>query len=206
MSKQNTRFNWNRSLKRNERLKRKHIDNFIGQYGIDIKFFPKTLNDLDKLFGEDPTSSLDSVYDLTVYFDNVDSFNLGNEAFGLGGFTSTYTWSLYIEQQRFTNETEINEPLIGDIVFIPTINKWFEITYVNPRSEFFTHGKLYVYKMEIKEWQYSGEDINVSDDEITLPDDSNYVEPDNDVIDQQEKEEAIIEDFDLLMDEECDDE
>ena len=205
MTKANPKFNWNSNLMRNERLLRKHIDEFINQHGIDIKFLPRTFNDLDKLFGEDPTSSFDSAFDLTMYSENIDSFNIGEEMFGLGGFTSTFTWSLYIEQYRFTDETEINEPLEGDIIYIPILNKWFEIAHVNPRAEFYTHGELYVYKIDIRQWEYSAESINVTDDEIIKPEDSNYIEPDNDVIDDVEKEENIIEDFNLLIDEECED-
>ena len=204
MSKQNSKFNWNTNIIRNERLLRKHIDGFINQYGIDIKFLPRSFNDLDKIFGEDPTSSFETSFDLTVYPENIDSFNLGDEMFSLGGFTSTFTWTLYIEQHRFTDETQITEPLEGDIIYIPILSKWFEISHVNPRSEFFTHGKLYVYKIDIKEWEYSAESITVVDDEIVKPEDSNYVEPDNDIIDDQEKEDNLIEDFNLLIDEECD--
>lgn len=53
-------------------------------YGLDIKYLPRTLRDVDPLLGEDPTSTFDDAVDLEVYIKNVQGFE------GEGDFLSKF--------------------------------------------------------------------------------------------------------------------
>ena len=53
-------------------------------YGLDIKYLPRTLRNVDPLLGEDPTSTFDDAVDIEVYIKNVQGFE------GEGDFLSKF--------------------------------------------------------------------------------------------------------------------
>jgi hypothetical protein len=53
-------------------------------YGLDVKYLPRTLRNVDPLLGEDPTSTFDDAVDLEVYIKNVQGFE------GEGDFLSKF--------------------------------------------------------------------------------------------------------------------
>lgn len=53
-------------------------------YGLDIKYLPRTLRNVDPLLGEDPTSTFDDAVDIEVYVKNVQGFE------GEGDFLSKF--------------------------------------------------------------------------------------------------------------------
>jgi hypothetical protein len=53
-------------------------------YGLDIKYLPRTLRNVDPLLGEDPTSTFDDAIDIEVYVKNVQGFE------GEGDFLSKF--------------------------------------------------------------------------------------------------------------------
>ena len=53
-------------------------------YGLDVKYLPRTLRNVDPLLGEDPTSTFDDAVDIEVYVKNVHGFE------GEGDFLSKF--------------------------------------------------------------------------------------------------------------------
>ena len=53
-------------------------------YGLDVKYLPRTLRNVDPLLGEDPTSTFDDAIDIEVYIKNVQGFE------GEGDFLSKF--------------------------------------------------------------------------------------------------------------------
>jgi len=53
-------------------------------YGLDVKYLPRTLQNVDPLLGEDPTSTFDDAVDIEVYIKNVQGFE------GEGDFLSKF--------------------------------------------------------------------------------------------------------------------
>ena len=53
-------------------------------YGLDVKYLPRTLQNVDPLLGEDPTSTFDDAIDIEVYIKNVQGFE------GEGDFLSKF--------------------------------------------------------------------------------------------------------------------
>jgi hypothetical protein len=53
-------------------------------YGLDVKYLPRTLRNVDPLLGEDPTSTFDDAVDIEVYIKNVQGFE------GEGDFLSKF--------------------------------------------------------------------------------------------------------------------
>ena len=49
-------------------------------FGHEVSYLPRTLNNVDNIFGEDPTSTFESAYPVEMYIKNTDGFE-GEGAF-----------------------------------------------------------------------------------------------------------------------------
>lgn len=133
-------------------------------YGIDVFLCPRTVNDKDEIYGEDPTTSYESSYPIEMYIRNIDGYE------GDGVFLSRFgveirdqiTLSVAIrtyrtEVGRFNNTTRPKE---GDLVWFtlnPERPQLFQIKYVNDRSMFYQLGTLQLYDITCELFEYSGE-------------------------------------------------
>lgn len=185
-------------------FRRSLIDETIERYGIKCFYLPRTTNNLDRIFGDDPTSTFESAYELTMLPENPEFFNSGDQMNSSFGFMSNFTYSLYIEMRRFSNMTEMDEPVEDDLLYIEIFDKWFKIKKSNNKEQFYYQGKLYVYKIEIEELKYSHEPISTNepgvDDNLPVSDDE--VNSDSDAIDNNDLEDNIIEEFQNYLNEE----
>ena len=51
-------------------------------------------------------------------------------------------------------------PNEGDIIYMPLMNSFFEIQFVQDQEPFFQLGQLPVYKLVCTRWEYSSEELN----------------------------------------------
>ena len=51
-------------------------------------------------------------------------------------------------------------PNEGDVIYLPLMNSFFEITFVEDQEPFFQLGNLPVYKLRVTRFEYSNEEIN----------------------------------------------
>jgi len=169
-------------------------------YGIDVKYLPRTQENLNKFFGEDQSTKFENAYEMVVIPEGLSSYNEGSDLLGKFGFSSNYTITLFIEKERFVEETNnaLTRPRIGDLIWIPTFNCFFEITYANDREEFYHLGKTYVFKMEVSQWRYSHEEISTGDPDVddNTPTETISTDRDNEIIDDLDITDAISRDYD----------
>jgi hypothetical protein len=57
-------------------------------------------------------------------------------------------------------------PNEGDIIYMPLMNSFFEIQFVEDQQPFFQLGQLPVYKLKVTRWEYSNERLDTGIDEI----------------------------------------
>lgn len=139
-------------------------------YGEDMYYVPRTLNSLDKIYGEDDTTSYDSAVLVEMYIKSVDGFE------GDGSFMSKFGLEIRdqvtftIAKRVFEEEVDIQDILIrpreGDLIFFPLNKKLFQIKYVNNKPIFYPLGALQVYDMNCELFEYSGEVFNTGIPEI----------------------------------------
>ena len=136
-------------------------------YGIDVFLCPRTVNDKDEIYGEDPTSSYESNYPIEMYIRNIDGYE------GDGVFLSRFgveirdqvTFSVAI--RTFNTEvgqfTGASRPKEGDLIWMP-LNpqrpQLLQIKYVNDRSLFYQLGTLQLYDITCEVFEYSGERLS----------------------------------------------
>jgi len=136
----------------------------IKQYGIDVHYLPKTINNLDKIYGEDAISSYDSNYMIDMYVKNVEGFG------GQGDFLSKFNlqirdqMTLTVARRTFEEEVgqyeQITRPREGDLIFFPLNNKIFEITFIEHEPVFYQLGALQMYDIVCELFEYNNERFN----------------------------------------------
>jgi hypothetical protein len=168
----------------------------MGIYGMDVYYLPRTTRDpdgVDMLYGEDTLKQFVSAHPIEVYLENVTGMD------GEGDFVSKFGLeirdevTLLVSRRRFkysVGSTNFNRPRIGDIVatennaptrpregdliYIPLLRNFFEITFVeheNDQAMFYTLGRgrggnVYVYAMKLKQFVFSDEVITTGKQEI----------------------------------------
>jgi len=204
MSKQNMRLHFYDDLVADrKKVHRTQNDEICGIYGHDCKYLSATRENIDKLMGEDNTESFEQAYDIVVIIEGLENFNTGEDMYAKFGFVQTFSSTLYIDMERFTNMTSLSAPAIGDVIYIPFFSKWFKITYVNSREQFYVDEQSYIFKMEVKQWEYSHETIDTGDDEVddNKPSTTGQTDADADAVEEYATQNSLITGFsDLLED------
>lgn len=127
-------------------------------------YVPRTLNNKDKIYGEDDITTFDSATLVEFYIKNVDGFG------GDGNFMSKFGLEIrdqvtfVIAKRVFEEEVDQNgtfgRPREGDLVYFPLNRKLFQITYVDNKPIYYPLGALQTYELTCELFEYSGEQFN----------------------------------------------
>lgn len=133
-------------------------------YGQDMYYVPRTLNNKDKIYGEDDISTYNSATLVEFYIKNVEGFG------GDGNFMSKFGLEIrdqvtfVIAKRVFEEEVDQNGALIrpreGDLVYFPLNRKLFQIKYVDNKPIYYPLGALQTYELTCELFEYSGEQFN----------------------------------------------
>jgi len=161
--------------------KRLHEDIIIESlkiFGQDIYYLPRTLVNRDLVLGEDTTSRFDDSYLLEMYFETNEGFAGENEIINKFGLEIRDDTTLVLSKRRFEEHvankatlTASGRPNEGDVVFVPLLNSYFEIQFVEDQEPFYQLGNLPVYKLKVTRWEYSSEEINTGNEVLDQTED-----------------------------------
>ena len=137
----------------------------IKAMGHDFIYIPRTLVNVDELFGEDTLSKFDDGYELEMYIQNTDGFEGEGDILTKFGLEIRDRMTLVLSKRRFEHvvgihEGEITKPREGDLVYFPLSKTLFEINFVEHENPFYQLGKLYTYVLTCEVFTYSQEDID----------------------------------------------
>jgi hypothetical protein len=143
----------------------------IKAMGHNFVYIPRTLVDVDDLFGEDLISKFDDAYELEMYIQNVDGFEGEGDILSKFGLEIRDRMTLVVSKRRFektvaTYESKIKRPREGDLIYFPFSKTLFEITFVEHENPFYQLGKLYTYVLNCEVFTYSQEDIDTGISDI----------------------------------------
>ena len=164
------------------------------QYGMDVFYLPRSSadpNGPDTLYGEDPLKQYKVAFPIEVYLENVTGMDGEQDFISKFGLEVRDEITLLISRRRFkyasgaTNyniprlgdlviNTGPNRPKEGDLIYIPLMQNFFEITFVeheNDQAMFYTLGRgrggnVYVYALKLKQFVLSDELIQTGHTEI----------------------------------------
>jgi hypothetical protein len=140
-------------------------------FGQDVYYLPRTLVAEDTLLGEDTLSKFDDAYMIEMYFENTDGFAGDKEIMSQFGLENQEEAVFIVSQRRFEDlivpDSNIGtRPNEGDLIYFPLVSKIFEISFVDHDEPFYQIGNLPVYKLSVRTFQYSSEDIDTGVTEI----------------------------------------
>lgn len=141
-------------------------------YGHDIYYVPRRMDNIDEIYGTDPTAYFNTAYMVEMYINSVDGFTGdGNflSKFGLeirDQVTFTVAQRVFNEEVDVYESTTLHRPREGDLIFFPLNNKCFQIKYVNNKPYFYQLGALQTYELVCELFEYSGEKFNTGIEEI----------------------------------------
>jgi hypothetical protein len=144
-------------------------------YGMDCYYLPRTSRDqVDYLFGEDTLKQYISAYPIELYLENVTGMDGEGDFISKFGLEIRDEVQLLVSRRRFAATIPQTRPNEGDLIYVPLVQNFFEITFVeheNDQAMFYTLGRgrggnVYVYALKLKQLVFSNEIIQVGISEI----------------------------------------
>lgn len=135
-------------------------------HGIDVYYLPRTLVNLDQLFGDDSLSSFNSSNLIEMYIENVNGFEGQGDLLSKFGLEVRDSATLVVSKSRFQKQIGNIRPLEGDIIYFPISKGLFEVKFVEHEAPFYQLGKNYVFKLSCELFQYNQETISTGESEI----------------------------------------
>jgi hypothetical protein len=144
------------------------IDNLVVEsikmHGLDVYYLPRSIENKDEIYGEDPVSRYESSYLIEMYIKDI----LGFE--GEGDFLSRFNLQIR-DQITFTVANRpfdaevgaaagITRPREGDLIYFPLNEKVFQIKFVEHEAVFYQLGSLQMYDLVCDLFEYSNEVFN----------------------------------------------
>jgi hypothetical protein len=135
-------------------------------YGNLVYYLPRTLVNKDIILGEDVASRFKVALPIEMYFETTEGFLGQQEIINKFGLEIREDTTFMVSKRRFQDLVSSKANLIaegrpneGDILYMPLMNSFFEILFVEDQQPFFQLGNLPVYKLKVTRWEYSSEQL-----------------------------------------------
>jgi len=145
-------------------------------YSMDVYYLPRESRDrIDKLMGEDQLKTFDKAFIIEMYVENVMGMEGQGDLISRFGLEIRDEITLLVSRRRFNfTIPSLIRPREGDIIYVPLMQNFFEITFVeheNNQAMYYTLGRgrggnVYVYALRMKQFVFSNEKIQVGVDEV----------------------------------------
>ena len=142
-------------------------------YGHDVFYLPRTLVNKDQLFGEDALSKFSDSYMIEMYMDTVEGYEGEKEIITRFGLEIRDETTFTVSRRRWLDLVSFDANLItsvrpneGDWIYMPTVQRLFEISFVDVDDPFFQIDNLPVYKLYARTVEYSDERLDTGIDAI----------------------------------------
>jgi len=143
-----------------------------------VYYMPRSSGDsVDMLYGEDSLKKYTTAYNLEMYLENVTGMDGEGDFMSKFGLEIRDEITLLVSRRRFkytTGASNLFRPREGDLIYVPLIQNFFEITQVeheNNQAMFYTLGRgrgnnVYVYALKCKQFVFSQELVHTGVEEI----------------------------------------
>jgi len=144
-------------------------------YGMEVFYLPRSSRDqVDFLYGEDTLKQYTSAYTIEMYLEDVTGMEGDGDFISKFGLEIKDEVTFLISRRRFAATIPQTRPNEGDLVYVPLVQNFFEITYVeheNNQAMYYTLGRgrganVYVYALKMKQFVFSNEVIQTGIAEV----------------------------------------
>ena len=155
-----------------QRLMEEVVTESIRIMGHDVWYIPREgFNETDILFGENPQSKFERAYNMEMYLANVEGYEGDGDFFSKFGLEIRDTSNFVVSRltfEKYVPSSLAVRPKEGDLVFVPVMQKLFEIKFVEEELMFFSIGKRtpYIYELRCELFRYSQESLNTGVEEV----------------------------------------
>lgn len=143
--------------------------------GMDVFYLPRQSGDgVDYLYGEDTSKKYTQAYPLEMYLEDVTGMDGEQDFISKFGLEIRDEVKLLVSRRRFKATVGQFRPNEGDLIYVPLVENFFEITFVeheNDQAMFYTLGRgrggnVYVFALKLKQYVFSNEIIETGINEI----------------------------------------
>ena len=144
-------------------------------YGMEVFYLPRSSRDqVDFLYGEDTLKQYTEAYTIEMYLEDVTGMEGEGDFISKFGLEIKDEVTLLISRRRFAATVPQTRPKEGDLVYVPLVQNFFEITFVeheNNQAMYYTLGRgrganVYVYALKMKQFVFSNEIIQTGIAEV----------------------------------------
>jgi hypothetical protein len=134
--------------------------------GHDVRYLPREVYDAqDNIFGESVNSKFTRAYNIEMYLANVEGYEGDGDFFSKFGLEIRDTSNFVVSRrsfERYVPSSIARRPREGDLIYVPVLDKIFEIKFVEEELMFFSLGKKtpYIYELRCEVFRYSNEDLD----------------------------------------------
>lgn len=144
-------------------------------HGMDVFYLPRSTRDqVDYLYGEDTLKQFVKAYPIEMYLENVSGM------LGEGDFISKFEleirdeMEMLVSRRRFKSTVAQIRPNEGDLIYVPLVQNFFEITFVEHEdNQAMMHtlgrgrgGNVYLYALKMKQFVFSNEIVETGVAEV----------------------------------------
>lgn len=146
-------------------------------HGMEVFYMPRSTRDqIDYLYGEDPVKQYVKAYPIEMYLEDVTGMEGQQDLISKFGLEIDDEMSMLVARRRFAATVPQPRPDEGDLIYVPLVQNFFEITFVeheNKQAMFYTLGKgrganVYLYALKMKQFVFSNEIIQTGIEEIDV--------------------------------------
>lgn len=140
--------------------------------GHDCFYIPRdSYNGDDEIYGETVNAKFSRAYTMEMYIANVEGYEGQGDFFSKFGLDIRDTSNFVIAARSFRKYVPSNiawRPREGDLVYVPVMQKMFEIKFVEEELLFFSIGNRnpYIYELRCELFRFSDENLNTGVEEV----------------------------------------
>ena len=144
-------------------------------YGMDVYYLPRSSGDeVDYIYGEDSNKQYTTAYPIELYLENVTGMDGEGDFISKFGLEIRDEITLLVSRRRFAATVPQKRPHEGDLIYVPLVQNFFEISFVeheNDQAMFYTLGRgrganVYVYALKLKQFVFSNELVSTGVKEV----------------------------------------
>lgn len=138
----------------------------IQMRGVEAVYIRREMENIDLVFGEDPTSKFRKTFRIAIYVENFEGWDGDQDWMSKFGFMVNDEMNFTINPNLFKLQADGQEPREGDLVYFPMANSLFELNWVEREQPWYQLGTLPMRKIRAQKFIYSGEEINLDDNYV----------------------------------------
>lgn len=170
--------NYNANENNEMRLMEDLVTESINIMGHSCYYLPReAFDESDYIYGENKLTRFNRAYSMPFYLANVEGYEGDGDFFSKFGLEIRDTSNFIVARrtfERWVPSSSRIRPREGDLLFVPVMQKLFEIKFVEEELLFFSVGKRnpYMYELRAELFRMSNENISTGVDEVDELDDT----------------------------------